>query len=151
MVDSFVAWNKYLSQNDSKISMNKKWALWIQKLMKSDKYDDYAMFIEFFEFIEIRSMSEAMAETVGSVINIHNGTRRQLQSVNFSIEICLRFNLGPLHTLTGLIKDVVKQHSKSFFRKAAPKNLNIISSSTTIASYRSRQEEKSHIPFNIFE
>ena len=31
-------------------------------------------------------------------------------TVNFSTEICLRFNLGPL--LAGLIEDVIKQHGK---------------------------------------
>ena len=109
------------------------------------------MFIEFFEFIEIRSMSEAMAETVGSIMNINHGTGRQLQPVNFSTEICLRFNLGPLHTLTGLVKDIVKQHGKNFFRKIPPKNLNLVSSSAAKTTYRSKEEEKSHVPFVIYE
>ena len=151
MVDGYAAWNKYLCQGDYNVPMNKKWTLWIQKLLKDEKYDDYAMFIEFFEFVEIRSMSEAMAETVGSVMNINNGTGRQLQPVNFSTEICLRFNLGPLHTLSGLIKDIVKQHHKNFFRKAPPKNLNLTSSSSAIATYRSKEEAKSHVPYTIFE
>ena len=151
MVDGYAAWNKYLCQGDYNVPMNKKWTLWIQKLLKDEKYDDYAMFIEFFEFVEIRSMSEAMAETVGSVMNINNGTGRQLQPMNFSTEICLRFNHGPLHTLSGLIKDIVKQHHKNFFRKAPPKNLNLTSSSSAIATYRSKEEAKSHVPYTIFE
>ena len=117
MVDGFVAWNKYFNDSDKSIPMNKSWRQWISKLTKEDKHDDYSLFVEFFELVEIRSMSEAMAEMVGSIMNINNGTGRQLQPVNFSTEICLRFNLGPLHTLTGLIQDVVKEHSKDFFRK----------------------------------
>ena len=96
-------------------------------------------------------MSEAMAETVGSVMNINNGTGRQLQPVNFSTETCLRFNLGSLHTLTGLIEDIVKQHDKHFFRKAPPKNLNASSLSSAIVTYRRKEEEKSHVPYLIFE
>ena len=73
------------------------------------------MFIKFFELVQIQSMSEAMVETVCSIMNINNGTGRQLQPVNFSVEICLRFNLGPLHKLSGLIRDFVKEYSKEFF------------------------------------
>ena len=53
-----------------------------------------------------------MAETVGSLMNINSGTGRQLQPVNFSVEIYLRFNLGPLPSLGGLVKDVVDKHAK---------------------------------------
>ena len=77
-------------------------------MLKEDKHDDCSIFIELFEFLEIRSISEAVVETVGSIMNINNGTGRQLQPVNLSTEICLRFNLGPLHTLTVLIKNIVK-------------------------------------------
>ena len=48
MVDGYAAWNKYLCKSDSTVPMNKKWTLWIQKLLKDKKYDDYATFIEFF-------------------------------------------------------------------------------------------------------
>ena len=96
-------------------------------------------------------MSEAMAETVGSVMNINNGTERQLQPVNFSTEICLRFNLGPLQTLTGLIGDIVNQHDTHFFRKAPPKNLNASSLSSAIVTYTRKEEEKSHVPYLICE
>jgi hypothetical protein len=54
---------------------------------------------------------------------INSGTGGQLQYVNFSTKICLRFILGPLHTLTGLVKDVVEVNSTDFFRKAPPKGL----------------------------
>ena len=46
------------------IPMNKKWAAWIKTLTGSGKLDDYGLFIEFFQCIQVRSMSEAMAETV---------------------------------------------------------------------------------------
>ena len=139
-----------MSSVDSSVPINKIWHHWILKLLKEGKFDDYAMFIEFFECIQIRSMSKAIAETVGSIMNINCGTGRYLQPVNFSTEICLRFNLGPLHTLTGLIRDVIEQHSKSYFRKALPRGLNATELSAAIATYRKKEEDKSHIPFEMF-
>ena len=96
-------------------------------------------------------MSEAMAEILGSVMNINNGTGRQLQPVNFSTKVCLRFNHGPLYTPTGFIGDIVKQHDKHFFRKAPPKNLNASSLSSAIVIYTRKEEEKSHVLYLIFE
>ena len=98
-------------------------------------------------------MSEAMAKTVGSIVNINNGTGRQLQPVNFSTEICLRFNLGPLHTLSGLIRDVTKEHSKHFFRKSLPRGLATKASllSAAVLAYRKKEEKTSHVPFEIYE
>ena len=84
-------------------------------------------------------------------MNIHSGTGRQLQPVNFSVEICLRFNLGPLHTLAGLVKDVVEHHNKEFFRKAATRGLSTSSTSVAITSYRNRAESSCHIPYKIYE
>ena len=98
-------------------------------------------------------MSEAMAETVGSIMNINIGSGRQLQPVNFSTEICLRFNLGPLHTLSGLIKDVIEEHSKDFFRKSLPRGMATKTSvlSAAVMTYRKKEEKNSHVPFDIFE
>ena len=101
-MDSFVVWNKYKIEADENIPMNKKWAAWLRKVSQSGRLDVYGVFIEIFECIQVRSMSEAMAETVGSLMNINSGTGRQLQPVNFSVEIYLRFNLRPLHALSGL-------------------------------------------------
>ena len=96
-------------------------------------------------------MSEAMAETVGSIMNINSGTGRQLQPINFSVEICLRFNLGPLHALAGLVKDVMEKHGKDYFRRAPPRGIKVTNTSVAIAIYRKKEESCCHIPYNIFE
>ena len=151
MVDGYASWNRFQVQADKNIPMNKKWIAWISKMKNSDKFDDYSMFIEFFECIQIRSMSEAMAETVGSIMNINSGTGRQLQPVNFSVEICLRFNLGPLHTLSGLVNDVVENHGKDFFRKALPRGMQVNTMSVANANFRKKEESSCHIPYKIFK
>ena len=55
-------------------------------------------------------MSETIAETVGSLMNINSGTGKQLQPENFSVEIHIRFNLGSLNALFGLLKVVAKKY-----------------------------------------
>ena len=144
MVDGYVAWNKYWNESDQDVPVDKQWILWISKVKREGSYDEYAVFIEFFELVQIRSMSEAMAETVGSIMNINIGSGRQLQPVNFSTEICLRFNLGPLHTLSGLIRDVIKEHSKDFFRKSLPRGIATKTSvlSAAVMTYRKKEEKK---------
>ena len=151
LIDGFVAWNKYLAETDKNVPMNKLWVAWTLRLKNTGKIDDHSLFIEFFECIQIRSMSEAMAETVGSLMNINSGTGRQLQPVNFSVEIYLRFNLGPLHTLGGLVKDVVDKHNKKFFRKGLPRGMKTYTTgiSSAIFTYRKKAETNCHIPFKI--
>jgi hypothetical protein len=96
-------------------------------------------------------MSEAMAETVGSTMNINSGTGRQLQPVYFSVEIYLRFNLGPLHALGGSVKDLAEKHGKEFFRKAVSMGLVMDRTSIAISSFRKKSELNCHIPLKMFE
>ena len=96
-------------------------------------------------------MSETMAETVGSLMNINSGTGKQLQPENFSVEIHIRFNLGSLNALVGLLKVVAKKYGKEFFRKAVPRGLVIHIICIAINSFRKRSELSCHIPFKIFK
>ena len=52
----------------------------------------------------IRSCSEAICETVGSIMNQHAGKNRHLDPRYFSMEIYLHFNFGPMHLMKDLIK-----------------------------------------------
>ena len=45
----------------------------------------------------IRSTSEAICETVGSMMAQHGAKNHNLQPKNFNIEMYLRFNLPTLH------------------------------------------------------
>ena len=76
-------------------------------------------------------------------MNINSGTGRQLEPVNFSAEIYLRFNLGPLHRLTGFIKEVALVHGKEFFRKEIPRALNVKETSAAIRSL-DKKKNQSH-------
>ena len=56
-------------------------------------------FIRVFQSIQIKSYSEAICETVGSIMKIHGGKGRNPHPVNFAKEIYLKFNLPPLHIM----------------------------------------------------
>ena len=84
--------------------------------------DDVEPFKDLFEFVQIKVYSEAICENVGSVMNIANGTCRNLHPVNFAKEIYLRVNLPPLHTLKltfipFIVNVKLNEENKKYFRK----------------------------------
>ena len=66
------------------------------------------------------------------------------------MEICLRFNLGPLHLMKDLIKEVLSdKNSKSYIRKgedASQFTTKDINKNSTIANYEENCEKKSRFP-----
>ena len=101
----------------------------------------------------IRSMSEAMAETVGSMMSSHCGNGRYLQPVYFSMELVLRFNLGPLHQLDSLIQEILKRHRKNYERsttrinRLVTKNVNL---SAAVNTFRRKAEDNSRFPASFW-
>ena len=128
------------------------WKQWYSQL-ESENLENYKPFINLFENVQIRSMSEAICETVGSMMVTHGGKGRYLQPLNFSMEMYVRFNLGPLHLLSGLCKEIVKERHKYYIRKEdiLKRYDRISSNSAAIESYRKNQEEKAHLPTALWE
>ena len=56
----------------------------------------YENFVGLFLHIQIKSYSEALCETVGSIMKMDHGRGRNIHPVNFNKEIYLRLNLHPL-------------------------------------------------------
>ena len=54
----------------------------------------------------IRSSSEAICETVGSIMQQHCGKNRHLEPEYFNMEMVLRCNLGPMHLLGSLADEI---------------------------------------------
>ena len=76
-------------------------------------------FVKLFQHTQVKSYSEAMCETVGSIMKIHGGQGRNLHPANFSKEIFLKFNLPPLHIMKQKLipevaKDLVLNEKNSF-------------------------------------
>ena len=56
----------------------------------------YENFVGLFLHIQIKSYSEALCETVGSIMKMDHGRGKNIHTLNFIKEIYLRFNLHPL-------------------------------------------------------
>ena len=112
---------------------------------------DYVEFKELYENCMIRSFSEALCETVGSVMNQMGN--RYLQPFYFSIEMYLRWNLGPLHFLKNLIEDIYRREKKLFVRKTSRIDQVVtkdLTKSAAISSFEKKSEEKSHLPASFW-
>ena len=123
-----------------------------------DHKKDAECFITLFQFIQIKTYSEAICETVGSIMNIHRGRGRNLHPVNYHKELFLRFNLPPLHHLTttfipALVKIKLEENTK-YYRKLDHSRLDKLKFQTlsaTIGNFRKREEERSHLPLSYTE
>ena len=88
------------------------------------------------------------------MMNQHCGKNRHLEPHYFSMEMYLRFNLGPLHLLDGLINEVLaSDNSKNYIRgeklasRTKSKDLNKSSGLTTCEE---NQEFKSRFPTSFW-
>ena len=107
--------------------------------------------------MQIKTYSEAICETVGSMMKIHRGKGRNLHPVNFSKEIYLYFNLPPLHILSyKFIPKIVEskiQEKKKYFRKLDGSKLQYKiryqTTSAAIGHFRRNQESSSHLPLDF--
>ena len=96
----------------------------------------------------IRVTSEAICETVESMMNQHCGTNRFLQAENFNIEMNLKFNLGPLHLLDNFVKEILASDSnQSYLRKEQAKTMRLVTNdlnkSAAMETIEKRIEKKS--------
>ena len=129
-------------------------------IRKYGQLDITAEFRDMFERIQIKSCSEAVCETVGSIMKIAKGKGRNCLSVNFSKEIKLCYNLPPLHVLSkSFIPEIVKTLTshKEFFRKGDKKSQSILSRlkstslSASLYNFREEEEKKSKLPVDLFK
>ena len=115
-------------------------------------------FIFFFEKIQIKSNSEAIAESIGSIMKISLGRNRNLEPINFSKEIFLCVNLPPLHILKlNFIPEIVAKfrRRKSFFRndqyKSYVAKFKYADSSSSLGNFRSSEEKRCRLPLDFFK
>ena len=150
IVPGFLEWNRFFDTHKSE-PINKLYQKWYLSLRKEQRVQ-YKPFTDIFECFNVRVMSEAICETVGSMMKSHLAGGRNLQPQNFSKELFLRFNLGPLHLLDPLCNDIINSKPKMFFRKLDKSRMDKLVSvhSSAIATFRKEQEEKSTLPLSVF-
>ena len=103
----YVTWQQFglkEKERNKDLTHEKIWEKYVEKHGNS-----FTEFVDLYEDINIRTMSEAMAETVGSIMNAAISRGRNPHPFNLSIEICLRFNLPPLHNMGDLIEEILDQ------------------------------------------
>ena len=154
----FMEWNKFWKKSYSEEKRADQLSLgaltnvhiYYEQWVKTSKSENCSKFQELWELVMIRSCSEAICEPVGSIMNQHAGKNRHLEPRYFSMEIYLRFNLGPLHLMKDLIKEVLSdKNSKSYTRKgedASQFTTKDINKNSTIANYEENCEKKSRFP-----
>ena len=87
------------------------------------------------------------------------GRNRYLDPVNFSKEVYLEFNLGPLFLLEDLVNEVFELKKKQYIYKEKPSgNLSThfsrladATEGSSVRTYRNRQVEKAHVPLEIWK
>ena len=113
---------------------------------------DAEKFMDFFEFIQVKSYSEAMCESIGSIMNMATSSGRNVRPENFNKEIYLRFNLPPLHLLMdNFIPDICREEidvrKKCYIRKGENiaeqlRKFKFDNVSSTIGNFRDAEERK---------
>ena len=121
-------------------------------------FDESKSFRNVYEFVNVRTYSEAICETIGSLMSIAVSNGRNIQPFNLDKELYMRFNLPPLHKIQDFVKFVAKNWrevgDKEFYMKSQRKatsrlKLSVLSSS--LSNYRSREEELAHFPVTLWE
>ena len=81
-----------------------------------DKFncDETAVFRDLFEYVNLHTYSEALRETIGSLMQLAFSSGRGLNPPNFNKAICIRYNAPPPH----------KYSRKSLFLKLLESGLN---------------------------
>ena len=96
-----------------------------EKWNKFSEDENHIPFKELYEFVNVRTYTEAICETIGSMMAIAVSNGRNLQPFNLDKEVFIKFNLPPLHNLgeftTGVAKKWREGGNLEFYRKCKPK------------------------------
>ena len=156
----FLAWNEYWKvsfnreNTDNKLDPLKNVHIYYENWKKTATSDENLIFQNLWELLMIRGTSEAICETIGSMMGTHSGKNRNLLPEHFSNEMVLRVNLGPLHLMGNLIDEILTSNAKSYVR--AEKRLNQLPSkdinkTSTIDTFEQKNEKKSRFPLCVWQ
>lgn len=159
----FLAWNDFWKNAHAKEDVNKDLDplsnvhIYYENWVKSSKSADFSKFQKLWENVMIRSCSEAVCETIGSMMNQHGGKNRHLSPKWFSIEMVLRANLGPLHLLDkNLVQEIFESNlNKSYLREETRisqlfSSKGDIKKSSGLSTFEEKCEKKSRFPSDFW-
>ena len=151
----FLSWNNFWKASFSRENVGgdiyplKNVHKYYEEWFKISKEKDLP-FTKLWENLMIRSTSEAICETIGSMMVQHGAKNRNLKHNNFNIEMYLRFNLGPLHLSDGLINEILAfDTNKTYLRVGTDPNrltTKNVHKSSGVGGFEKRDETKSRLP-----
>ena len=120
---------------------------WVSKVGQ-----DFMDFQRLWETVMICLTSEAICKTVGSMMSQH-GQNGSLKAENFSMEMMLQFNLGPMHLMGSLISDIFASENKKLYLRKESKISQIVSKdfnkSAAVATFEKNDKKKSRFPHHF--
>lgn len=120
-------------------------------------FDESKSFRNLYEFVNVRTYSEAICETIGSMMSIAVSNGRNLQPFNLDKELYIRFNLPPLDKIQDFVKFVAKSWreigDKEFYikKRRVTSRLKLSALSSSLANFRSKEEQLAHFPVSLWE
>jgi len=122
------------------------------------KSESHTEFSRLLQNLQIRTSSEAMAETVGSILGNHVGKGRYLDESQLSKEVVLEFNLGPLHLLHDLALKIYELRPQEFiYRKDTSGSLATRitrlrnhEEGAAVDTFRKMGERRAHLPSKLW-
>lgn len=160
--EGFMKWNEYWK----KFAFNYGDRLPIQiihlayKSWFNETKGKFCQFKKIWQNAMIRGTSEASCESIGSIMGIHVGRNRHLNPDNFSKEIVLRYNLGPMHLLdnpsskVNFIQEVYNRGKKEYIRRTNRIDQIVtrdLAKSSAVATFKKKGEENSHFPLSFWK
>ena len=131
-----------------------------ERFCRNFAIEETKVFRQLFEFVQLKTYSEAICETNGSIMNIVQGKCRNIHPINFSKEIFLRYNLPPLHILKKkIIPEIVNflagEKGKEFIRRGdgfdqQKRKFTYQATSASLGNFRKNEETVSHLPVSMF-
>ena len=131
-----------------------------ERFCRNFAIEETKVFRQLFEFVQLKTYSEAICETIGSIMNIAQGKCRNIHPINFSKEIFLRYNLPPLHILKKkIIPEIVNflagEKGKEFIRRGdgfdrQKRKFTYHATSASLGNFRKNEETVSHLPVSMF-
>ena len=101
----------------------------------------------------IRSCSEAIYETIGSIMNQHGG-KIAISNLSISTLKCFWVNLGPIHHLKDFVNDVFVSDLKNCVRKEnSISNITSqdINKNSTTATFQRNNKKKLRFPTSFWD
>ena len=110
------------------------------------------LFIEPFKFVQVKSYTEVICESIGSIMNTATASGRNLFPDHFARKVFLRFNLPTFHSLMKnlipeMVLEEVKKKNKEYIRRGKDilrqtRKFKYPHLSSSIGNFRSKEHEK---------